>query len=103
MAFIATIDRDGREIEIGVARFTPGSKDGWFEFAVVVADGWHGQGIGTRLLQQLFAIARGAGANGIEGSVLKENHRMLELVKSLGFSVSPDKEDPAIACVVKAF
>ncbi|MCZ7653671.1 MAG: hypothetical protein M5R42_04365 [Rhodocyclaceae bacterium] len=42
MALIATVMRDGHEVEIGVARYfvSPGNEN--CEFAVVVDDAWHG-------------------------------------------------------------
>lgn len=103
MALIATTVIGGREIEIGVARFAAGSKEGWAEFAIVVADDWQGRGIATQLLQHLFDVAVQAGLNGIEGTVLSENSRMLRLARQLGFSARPDRDDARLVSVSKAF
>ena len=45
MAFIATVQTEGAEEEIGVARYAPGDGESTAEFAVVVADKWQGCGV----------------------------------------------------------
>jgi acetyltransferase len=37
----------------------------------------------------------------MEGEVLTANHRMLALVKSLGFRIETDKNDPSLKLVSK--
>jgi acetyltransferase len=100
-AFIATIDRDGREEQIGVARFAPGSTIDRREFAVVVADEWQGRGIATALLRKLFRVAVDAGSHSIEGLVLRENGQMLALARDLGFEIRQYPEDPTLMAVRK--
>lgn len=100
-AFIATIECDGRERQIGVARFAPGSSATCREFAVVVADEWHGRGIATALLRKLFRVAVEAGTHAIEGVVLRENARMLALARDFGFETRPYPGDPALVAVRK--
>jgi acetyltransferase len=103
MALIATTAVGDRDIEIGVARFAPGNKEGWAEFAIVVADEWQGRGIATHLLQHLFDVAVHAGLIGIEGTVLSENSRMLRLASQLGFSARPDRDNVTLTSISKAF
>ena len=101
MALVATIDRNGREKEIGVARYAPGTGDAQAEFAVVVADDWQGKGIATQLLHHLFSIATESGIESIEGLILRDNKRMLALAKRFGFEFRPNAEDPGIVCAYK--
>lgn len=101
MALIATTLIEGRETQIGVARFGPGSKSGWGEFAICVADAWHGRGIATRLLQELFEMAKDSGLSGIEGYAMNENVRMLRLARQLGFSVREDPDDARLSHLQK--
>jgi acetyltransferase len=101
-AFIATIERDGRERQIGVARFAPGSSASCREFAVVVGDEWQGRGIASALLRKLFRVAVDAGTYAIEGVVLRENARMLGLARDFGFEIRPHPDDPALVAVHKA-
>jgi acetyltransferase len=101
MALIATIIQQDVEREICVARYAPGTRDGWVEFAVAVADEWHGEGIATQLLQNLFNMAKEAGIRGIEGSILRENRQMLILAKELGFVARSNHEDTSVTYVHK--
>ncbi|BDB26598.1 GNAT family N-acetyltransferase [Cupriavidus sp. P-10] len=63
------------------------------EFAVVVADGWQGQGLGRRLITRLREHARAAGLRAMRGDVLSENRRMLAILRDLGFSSRRNPED----------
>jgi len=101
MALVATVDQDGIEHEIGVARYAPSSGSGQVEFAVVVADDWQGKGIATELLRHLFSIASEVGINSIEGFILRDNIPMLRLAREFGFRIQPDKEDSGIAYAIK--
>jgi len=102
MALVATIQRDDVEVQIGVARYAPGGSPGSVEFAVVVADEWHGRGVGRTLLYQLFVVAKGAGLTRMEGAVLKVNDNMLRLCRQLGFTVSNDPDDVSVVRVEMA-
>jgi acetyltransferase len=101
MAFIAVVERDARQVEVGVARYISNPDGTSCEFAIVVADEWHHRGIGTRLLTALIETAQNRGFEVIEGEVLSSNAPMLELVKSLGFSVRCCPEDPSVQLVHK--
>ena len=102
VALIATIEEQGIEREIGVARYMPTTEPGKVEFAVVVADQWQGKGIATRLLRHLFDIASEAGIRSIEGLILRENRQMLKLARELGFSVRSTGKDPGVIHVHRA-
>ena len=100
MALIA-VRTDGQgEEQIGVARYTTNLDQESCEFALVVADAWQGHGIGHQLMEKLMDIARDRGLERMEGQVLSNNPRMLNLVKSLNFRVENDPEDPAVKRVV---
>ncbi len=72
------------------------------EFAIVVADGWEGQGIAARLLRDLISAADIAGLARLEGLVLRDNRRMLRFAHALGFGSSVDPADHTVARVVRA-
>lgn len=91
MALIATVPNMEGEKEIGVARYARAPGSDTAEIAVVVADAWQGNGIGTRLLVGLRDLATEAGIRHIEASVLSENARMVDMAKELGFSLKPMK------------
>ena len=100
MALIATRQLDGVEDQIGVARYSTNPDKTSCEFALVVSDKLHGKGIAHRLMHNLMEVARDRGLEVIEGQVLSDNKRMLELMSSLGFEISVDPDEPSIKRVV---
>jgi acetyltransferase len=95
MAMIArTADR-----QLGVARYMVNPDGETCEFAISVLDDWARKGIGTMLMEALMDAARQRGIRVMEGEVLKENARMLSLMKSLGFSVRLSDDDPGLRIV----
>jgi acetyltransferase len=70
---------------IGVSRYYMNPQTGSAEFAVVVQDAHHGEGLGQYLMERLIAVARERGVRQLVGAVLPENGRMLALAKDLGF------------------
>ncbi len=101
MAFIAVIEKDGSEEEIGVSRYVTNPDMTTCEFALVVGDKWQRKGIAHRLMDALIETARMRGLKIMEGEVLASNHNMLSFVRSLGFSTNTSSEDPAIKYVCK--
>jgi acetyltransferase len=52
-------------------------------------------------MQKLIEIARNRGLEIMEGQVLANNFRMLELMKSLNFRISNDPNDPGIKLAIQ--
>jgi acetyltransferase len=102
MALLALTEIDGREVELGVARYAINSEGASCEFALVVNDQWQKQGIGHKLMDVLMDVARSKGVKAMEGEVLKTNHPMLKLVEALGFRIEPHPEDDAVRRVSRA-
>ena len=87
MALIALAqDTQGREVEVGVTRYSLAPDGECAEFALVVADEWQGHGVGSQLLQLLIDYARQRGVRRLFGEVLTRNTPMRELAARLGFS-----------------
>ena len=101
MALIGVIEQDGEEAAVGISRYNSRPGGEACEFAVVVSDTWRNLGIGARLMRSLMANARRRGFRVMEGEVLTANTRMLALMKSLGFRIDADLEDPAVKLVTK--
>lgn len=101
MALIATVMRDGHEVEIGVARYvvTPGSDS--CEFAIVVDDAWQGTGVAGILMLDLIEAARNKGLKAMVGFVLASNHKMLKFCRQLGFEFHRDMGEGDTVNVVK--
>ena len=96
MALIALVDVDGRDRQIAVARYITNPDGRSCEFAIVVADDWHGKGIATELLRRLIDIARDRRLEEMVGIVLRENKGMIALAKELGFDQQRSPDDPSI-------
>jgi acetyltransferase len=81
----------GPQVMMGVSRLvtTPDRQDA--EFALVVADAWHGKGLGLKLMERLFYAAREMGVKRLKGDVLAGNHPMLALMGKLGFDLKKDE------------
>ena len=94
MALIATTEHDGQEQQVGVARYVTNPDKESCEFALVVSDKWQRKGIAHRLMHQLMEVARGRGLAMMQGEVLSNNNKMLDLVRSLNFEVQNNPEDP---------
>ncbi|MEY4593431.1 MAG: hypothetical protein RIR18_2326 [Pseudomonadota bacterium] len=104
MALIATIEdseQDGKEVQIGVARYVSNPDGETVEFALAVGDAWQKSGIGRKLMSALIECARGRGYRAIIGDVLSSNAKMFSLMSSLGFTIHPHPDDTAIKRVVK--
>jgi acetyltransferase len=77
--------REGDELPLGVVRLysEPDRISG--EFAILVRSDLHGHGLGTTLMHRIIKVARDRGLRRVVGSVLRDNTRMLHLVRELGF------------------
>jgi acetyltransferase len=101
MALIAVIFENGRETEIGVARYSINPDGRSCEFAIAIADAWQRKGVGSTLMQSLMDAARNRGLEIMEGWVLAGNSRMLALIDALGFAIRANAGDPSLRHVVK--
>ena len=101
LALIATLEREGQEIELGVARYFTNPDGRTAEFALVVADEWQRRGLGSRLMISLIDAAREKGFRALQGEVLASNAKMLALMKRLQFASRINADDPTRVTVVK--
>jgi acetyltransferase len=109
---LAEADGQCNAVFVALARDTAGSRivglaqyaledDRGCEFALVVADGWQGCGLGRRLLQTLLDAALRAGVTRMHGDVLRENRAMLGLARALGFTVGTSPLDTSALRVTR--
>ena len=79
------VERGGELVGVGTAEVTaPGTA----EIAFLVADRWHGLGIGSLLLEHLAAAGRDRGLRVFTAEVLQENAFMLRVFVDAGFSTT---------------
>jgi acetyltransferase len=79
----------------GVARITPTTHPDRCEFAIVVEESMQGTGLARALMHRLIEAARQRGYRVMEGTVLRENPRMLKFCEAMGFAIEPNPDDPA--------
>ena len=106
MAFVAIDPADGDGSGgalLGVSRLVADPDYTRAEYAIIVRSDLKGQGIGWSLMEQLLAYARAEGLKLLEGMVLSENTRMLEMCRKLGFSVTVDPVNPGLCTVRMEF
>jgi len=89
---VAELKEKNRQI-IGAARVIvePDGKSG--EYAVLVGDQWHGQGLGKKLMECIIQIAKDMRLKRIFGFVIASNYKMLRVCEKLGFIQESSDED----------
>ncbi|MFO1205230.1 MAG: bifunctional acetate--CoA ligase family protein/GNAT family N-acetyltransferase [Burkholderiales bacterium] len=102
MALVGVTRQQGRDVQIGVARYIINSSGDTCEFAIAIADNWQSHGIGGRLMVSLMDAAREKGLRRIDGDVLTANTKMLRFMQKLGFEVLPNEDDPDLKRCVRA-
>ena len=102
VALVAERKTAGGTSEIlGVGRLTKltGTEDG--EFAMLIADPYQRQGLGSHLLERLIQVARDEGLKRLVADILVQNHGMQALCRKFGFDIirSKDLDDPMVRAV----
>jgi acetyltransferase len=96
MALVAVKPGDQGEEQLGVARYTTNLDKRSCEFALVVSDQWQSRGIAHHLMKNLMEVARDRDLERMDGQVLSNNFKMLELISSLNFKISNDPDDTSV-------
>jgi len=99
MALIALAD--GGRTALGVVRIAADPDNSCAEFAIGLRSDWQSRGLGTLMMQRIIEVARMRGVGEIVGEVLRENERMLQLCRELGFELSSSPVDAALVHVAK--
>ncbi len=93
MAFIATVQTaDGGWETLGVVRAVADPENARAEYGIIVRSDIKGKGLGRILFEKIIRYCRNRGTGTLIGDVLKENKRMLDLARQLGFEVSRSEE-----------
>jgi acetyltransferase len=86
-------DSEARSEIIAVGRLikTHGIEEA--EFAIIVADAWQGQRLGSALLKLLVEVARAEKLHRVTGRILADNTTMMEVSRRIGFTLQrrPDE------------
>jgi acetyltransferase len=89
IAIVAQLD-DSRII--GVVRLILDAEAKRGEFAIMVADSWHGLGLGSKLMDRIIDIGRDLKFETIYSEVSPENTKMLALCGNKGFTAKSQDE-----------
>lgn len=95
-AFVALIDADGEQREIGVARFSARPDGHDCEFAVTVSEEWQNKGLGTLLMKRLMEVAKTRGIQSMHSSDAADNTNMRQFAEHLGLQHKCDPEEPTL-------
>jgi RimJ/RimL family protein N-acetyltransferase len=93
-ALIALDPSDGRAV--GVARYVREEDPEVAEAAIIVADDWHGRGLGTALLHELAERAREEGIHRFTALVLARNEDMIDMLFRLGPAKVVDRSNGTV-------
>jgi acetyltransferase len=93
MAFIAVQRTDAGEETMGVVRATCDPDNIDAEFGIVVRSDLKGSGLGELLMHKLIAYLRSKGTRRLVATVLRDNGRMLDLARTLGFVMEDTQDD----------
>ncbi len=88
MAIVAEIEELGVRKIIGIGRLVADSDHDKAEYAVLVADQWQGQGLGSQLTNYCVEIGRSWGLKQIEAETDWDNRKMLATFKKAGFEIT---------------
>ena len=89
---IATTADDGGEEVVAVASWARLRDPVCAEVAFAVADEFQGRGVGTRLVEQLAAVAGATGVETFVAEVMPDNRAMLRVFEDAGFDITRESE-----------
>jgi acetyltransferase len=82
---------------LGVVRLSADPDKEAAEFAVMVRSDMKGTGLGYSLMCRILSYARESGIGRVFGDVLRENERMLQMARELGFAIQqPDGDSDSV-------
>jgi acetyltransferase len=93
MAYVATVQAGGREVEIGVCRYASATNSDTREMAITIADDWQHSDLARVLMQHLIGAAKQYGVRELYSFELSDNQAMIDLAKELGMRATRDPAD----------
>ncbi|MHC4912992.1 MAG: acetate--CoA ligase alpha subunit [Planctomycetota bacterium] len=85
-------DSGGKKRMLGVVRLISDPYNETAEFAIVVGDPWHGQGLGNMFTDMILDVARQRGSKKITANVLKDNFIMKHIFEKRGFTIQSNED-----------
>ena len=91
IAFVAFDDESGEMM--GAVRLHADANHETGEYGILLRSDLKGLGLGWELMRLMIEWAKAEGLRVVEGQVLRENTTMLDMCRSLGFSIRNDPDD----------
>ncbi|MBI3507480.1 MAG: bifunctional acetate--CoA ligase family protein/GNAT family N-acetyltransferase [Proteobacteria bacterium] len=85
---------------LGVVRIVADPDRARAEYAIALRSDLKGIGLGRRLMVRILDYAKARGVGEVFGDVLRENHKMLDLCRALGFAIRSSAESPELVHAV---
>lgn len=85
----------------GVVRISRIPRENIAVLTMIIRDAYHGQGLGTLLLQEAIGVAKKEGIDEIRAHILDENSGMLHICKKAGFVVQKTEEPHILLAIHK--
>lgn len=102
MALVAIVEQDTQEKIMGIARYITNPDLESCEFALVVSDAWQHKGVGSCLMHCLIEASKAQNLKLMEGIIMANNSRMLDLAKYLGFEITAYQNDTTLRIATKS-
>lgn len=93
VAYVAVIDDESQDHEVGVGRLSAQLDGSDCEFAIAVTDAWQKKGLGTLLMRSLISDARQRGITRMHSSDASDNHLMRRFAAHLNLDHRLDPDD----------
>jgi acetyltransferase len=98
---MALVALGGDGAALGAVRYGADPDNARAEYAIAVRSDRQSQGLGTLLMREIMEVARQRGIGEIAGDVLRENRRMLQICRELGFAIESHPGDASLVRVRK--
>jgi len=96
LGIVAEVEEEGERKLIGVGRLVADMDFSAAEYAVIVADRWHGKGLGGMLTDFCLDVADKWGVSKVVAETSKENQRMLTTFRNRGFEMDETSEEDVV-------
>ncbi|MGD8276437.1 MAG: GNAT family N-acetyltransferase, partial [Gemmatimonadota bacterium] len=93
---VAEIEEDGERKLIGVGRLAADADHNEAEYALLVADAWQGQGLGSIMTEHCLEICRKWGIKRVVAEMAPDNKRMFGILERRGFQLQFQPENDVV-------
>jgi acetyltransferase len=96
IGIVAEIEEEERRRLISVGRLVADMNHEAAEYAVIVVDRWHGQGLGGLMTDYCLEVAKRWGVHKLVAETSKDNARMLATFRNRGFVMNEESEEDVV-------